>query len=109
MDDTSTIQQNIITSFGLDSLSEKEQTRVLDDIGKVIYQRVILRLLDVLSEEDKDAFDKMLGKKGNNQKIIEEFLTTKIPNLDTFVEEEIANFKSETQSFMDNVTDKKEN
>lgn len=104
MENTNVLQQNIVTSLGLDSLPEDEQVRILDEIGRVIHQRVVLRVLDELSDEDKNTFDELLGKRGNNQNIIALFLKEKLPNLDRIVEEETAGFKAQAQEFMKRAT-----
>ncbi len=108
MDNIDTLRQNIITSFGLDSLSADEQARVLEDVGTVIYQRVILRVLDTLSEADKDEFDTILGRAGNNEQAITSFLDEKVPNLDELVEEEINGFKSEARTLMEAIASRGE-
>ncbi len=100
MDDTNTLPQDVSVLFGLDSLPADERIRVLEDVGKIIWERVIVRILDALSETDKEVFGKLLEKKGNTQKEIESFLVQKVPHVDAFIEEETNKFRREAQEFV---------
>lgn len=104
MDDI--LKQNIIKDLGLDKLPQNEQEEALLTIGKLIYQGVLIRVMNELSEKDKDEFDKLLTEKVDDQEAVLNFLKSKIPHLDDLVNEEIANFKRESVEFMKNVTGK---
>jgi hypothetical protein len=89
------INQNLIQALGIDKLPEEEQTEVLMDISRVVYQNIVLRVLDELKDEDKDEFDAFLEKTPEDQEAIYEFLKTKIPNLDQIAAEEVEKFTKE--------------
>lgn len=100
-----TFKENIIKELGLESLSEEKKMEIVLNIGRIIQQNVILRILDELKDErDKDEFDELLGKKGDDEQAILKFLQSKIPNLDEIVNEEIVKFKQENIDFMKKVT-----
>ena len=100
MDNQNFLQANIIQDLGLDKLSAEEQAKALMEVGKIIFQRVILRVMDELSEEDKNEFDKLLDEKMNDETAILNFLQSKLPNFNDLVNEEVAGFKKESSEFM---------
>jgi len=98
-------KENIIKELGLESLPEEKKMEILLNVGRIIQQNIILRILDELKDEkDKDEFDELLGKKGDDEQAVTEFLQSKIPNLDEIVNEEIVKFKQESVDFMKKVT-----
>lgn len=99
-DANSFLTQNIIQDLGLDKLSAEEQAKALMEVGKIIFQRVILRVMDELSEEDKNEFDKLLDEKMNDETAILNFLQSKLPNFNEIVNEEVAGFKKESSELM---------
>lgn len=97
------LKQNIIKELGLDKLSEKEQEEVLLNIGRIIFQSVLIRTMEELSDKDKNEFEKILSEKQNDEGAILGFLQSKLPNLNDIVNEEVAKFKQESVGFMKTV------
>lgn len=98
------LKTNLIMALHLDTLPEAEQEKVLLDVGEIIYKKVLLRVLDELSEKDKDEFDVLLADHAGDEDAIFSFLSAKIPNLEAVVNEEIASFKQSSIEFMERVT-----
>ena len=98
MDDI--LKQNIIKDLGLDKLPAGEQEEMILTIGRLIYQGVIIRVMGLLSEKDKDEFDKLISEKIEDEKAVLDFLESKLPNLSEIVNEEIVIFKKESLDFM---------
>ena len=73
----------------------------MEEMGTVIYQRIILRVLRELPDKDMKELDNFLGEHEGNQDALIEFLRSKLPDLDKLAEEEIAAFKTEAQLFME--------
>ena len=108
------LNENIIKYLGLEKLDEKKQEETLLRIGKVIYQAVMMRVVDLLDEQSQSEFDKLLEEVGQDpkpmvgqdetkQNEVMEFLKAKISNLDEIAKEEIIKFKEETVSVMGNL------
>jgi len=98
--------QNIISYLGLEHLDQDKQEETLLRIGKVIYQAMMLRVMDILSEDEQKEFGQILdavGTNENKQGEIMDFLKVKIPNLDEVAKEEITKFKKETMDVMENL------
>lgn len=98
------LQKNIIKELGLDKLPEKEQEESLLTIGRIIFQAVLIRVMEELTEKEKDQFEKILTEKPNDEEAILKFLQTKVSNLNEIVNEEVAKFKQEGLDFVKKVT-----
>lgn len=97
------LTQNIVKELGLDNLPEDKQLEILEKIGSIIFQSVLLRTLDIMSEEDKDEFEKLLSEKADDPDIVLKFMQNKVPNLDDIVKEEVVKFKTETLDIISKV------
>ena len=73
------INKNIIVTLGINKLPVEKQKEAMERLGSIVYQEVMLRVLDILNEEDKDTFEKMV-EKDPNPEILFEFLSIKITN-----------------------------
>ncbi|MDI6884669.1 MAG: DUF5663 domain-containing protein [Hadesarchaea archaeon] len=98
------LQRNIIKDLGLDKLPEKEQEEALLTIGRIIFQAVLIRVMNELTAKEKDQFEKLLTEKPDDEETILKFLQTKVPNLNEIVNDEVAKFKKESIDFMKKVT-----
>lgn len=93
------LKQNIVKELGLDLLSAEDQEKALLSIGKIIFQAVLIRIMEVMSVKDKDELDKLLSKKIGEEELLT-FLQSKEPNLDKIVEAEVIKFKEESLKVM---------
>ncbi|HEC30601.1 MAG TPA: hypothetical protein ENI66_01135 [Candidatus Yonathbacteria bacterium] len=97
------LQKNIIKELGLENLPEDKREEVYLRISKIIYQNIIIRVVEILSEEEQDEFNKLLDEvaqeEGESDKVLE-FLMAKINNFDDIVAEEIVRFKEESEGVM---------
>jgi len=97
------LQKNIIKDLGLDTLSEKEQEQASLSVGKIIFQSVLIRVMEELDDKAKNEFEKILKEKSNDESAILIFLKSKIANLDEIVSEEVAKFKQESVDLMNKI------
>lgn len=95
---------DLIKELGLDTLSQNQQEELLLQVGEVIQQRIILRIVDEMKDEDKDRFTALLDKSDENPDEVEEFLKEKVPNLDQISVEEIGRYKGELLELIKNIT-----
>ena len=98
------LKQNIVKDLGLDTLPVEKQEEVLLRVGKIVFQNVIMRVLDELNEKDKSEFDKLLSERPDDEEAILSFLQSHISNIDGIVEEEITKFKEESLNVMQNTS-----
>ena len=96
------LKTNIIKELGIDVLPEKEQEEILQGLGKIIFQSVLLRVMDELTEKEKDSFEKILTEKPNDEEAILTFLKAKVSNLDEIIKEVVSKIKKEAVDFQQN-------
>lgn len=101
------LHQNIIKELDLDILPAREQEEALLRVGKIIFQSVLIRVMEQLNSKEKDKFTKLLTEKPDDEKAILDFLKSKIPNLNEIVNEEVASFKKESLDFIKKIKNKK--
>jgi hypothetical protein len=97
------IGENIIKDLGFDRLPRGEQEKAILSFGRIIFQAVLIRVLDELDEKSKDEFEALLTKRPDDQDAILAFLQTKLPNLNDIVNEEVSRLKAESADLMKGV------
>ena len=83
----STIKQTIIDLFDLEKMEPVKAAEMVDRLGKLVFQAVLVRALPLLSEEDIIEYDKIIAKKESGE-VIFRFLGEKIPNFENMIMEE---------------------
>ena len=90
------IQAKIVEAFGIGDLPEDKQAQVLARAGELLIKRLFLKVADILSPEDRNSLDDMLGQEPPvSEEQVSTFLTEKVPNVEQLLQEEIAGFASE--------------
>jgi len=90
------IQAKIVEAFGIGDLPEDKQAQVLARAGELLIKRLFLKVADILSPEDRDNFDQMLGQEPSvSEDQVSSFLTEKIPNIESLLQDEISSFAGE--------------
>jgi len=96
------INKNVVTILGIDTLPIGEQKGEMERLGTIVYGEVIERTLDILTEEDKDEFEKLIDINEDPEKMFE-FLSDKIPDLEEIVKEEAEKLREENINIMDKI------
>ncbi len=97
-----TINQNIVTTLGIDKLPIEQQKDTMERLGAIVYQEVMLRALDLMSEEDKNAFEKLITENPDPEAIFT-YLSEKVPNIDKMVTEEAESLREESADIMSEI------
>jgi hypothetical protein len=87
--------QDLIRELGLQNLPPEKQEETLASIGRIIYQGVLIRVMEQLSDSQKNEFEVLLERNADEEAIYE-FLSKNVPDLDKLVEHEVAKFKADT-------------
>lgn len=95
MDLKNLARMDLIEELGLENLSQEQQENILSDMGEIIQQRVMLRIIEELGDGNKDEFVKLLEEKKDRPEEIEGFIRAKIPEADDIMMEEIGAYKKE--------------
>ena len=89
------IPKEVIEEWGLQSLSEDKQADIVERIGRMIYQAVLVRSLDILSEKEQAELDLIMDKDQTTPENVLAFLKSKIPTFDTILAEEKQKIKDD--------------
>lgn len=89
------LSKDIIKEWGLQSLSEIKQVEMVERIGKIIYQAILVRALDILSDKEQTEFDELLDLDTTTPEEVLKFLASKIPTFDQLVLEERKSLKED--------------
>lgn len=96
------IKNNIANVLNIDNLPEEEREKILADIGSVIFQNVLMRVLEKMSEKEQDDFEKLLDNNGNPEEIFD-FLNSKTKDFPKIIEEEAIKFKDKATNIMSQI------
>jgi hypothetical protein len=94
-----TINNNIITVLGIDTLPVEQQKEAMERLGAIVYQEVMLRALDEMNDEDKDEFEKLIETNPDPEAMFT-FLAAKVPTIDSIAAEEAEKLRSESTDIM---------
>ena len=89
------LSQDIINEWGLQNLSEAEQVNYIERIGRLIYQAILVRSLDILSSGEEIEFDALLDQDSTTPEDVLAFLQKKIPTFHLLLKEEIERLKED--------------
>jgi hypothetical protein len=96
------INKNIVLILGINKLPVEKQKDAMESLGGIVYQEVMFRVIDILSDEDKNEFEK-LTEKNPSPEIIFGFLANKVPNLGDIAKEETLKLNEETKDIMSKI------
>jgi len=88
------LQNDIMTALGFDKLPEEEQKGLYERIGGVLFQGILIRALETMSEDEQDAFDAFLGEHPDDPAAMLAYLREHVAEFDALTESEVARFKA---------------
>lgn len=86
----------------LTGLSDEEKVDILKKMGTVLYQRVLLRAFEVLSDKKKEELDKIIGDDSFSQETLLTFFKQEIPNFEDVITEETEKISTDFISLLNN-------
>ena len=96
------INKNIVITLGINNLPVEKQKEAMERLGVIVYQEVMLRVLDILTENDKNEFEKLIEEDPKPETLFD-FLANKIPNLGEIVKEEAEKLREEVTEIMNEI------
>lgn len=90
--DQEALKQDLLKTFGLDSLPQDKQEELLSKIGEALLKRIFLETMEKIGDEGVKEYEALLDREAN-QAEIEAFFEKKIPGYDVFVEDVVKGFK----------------
>jgi len=92
---SSVLSKDLIEEWGLQSLPEAKQKEMVDRLGRLIYQAILVHALDILSEKEQTELDLLLDEDNTTPEDVLAFLQSKIPTFSQMVLEERAKLKAD--------------
>lgn len=88
------LERDLSALFGLNEMSDEEKVALLDDIGSVVLESAILRLVAGMDEGEAAAFDTFVESHSGSETFIEDTIKT-YPSLEALITEEVVAFKED--------------
>lgn len=86
-------KNNLLSQLGLSSLSEEEKKDILSKLAEALQNRITLKIMDSLSDEQRVEMNKVIAQGDDNK--VNEYIKSSVPHLDSLVRDEYEKFKSE--------------
>lgn len=96
---TTTLQKDISKLVGLDSLTPAEQEAFLSEVGEVVLESALLRLVAGLTEEQGLALDHYLEDEPGVD-VLMKHLVDHYPQFEEILKEEVVAFKEEVSAVL---------
>ncbi|MFA7142019.1 MAG: DUF5663 domain-containing protein [Candidatus Paceibacterota bacterium] len=87
------LTKTLFNELGLENIDTEEKEKILEQTADIVLERVLLRLMNELEEEDAKDLNELL-EKGKDEEVAT-ILYEKFPNIDEIFNEEINKFKQE--------------
>ena len=89
------ISKEILEKWDLEELPPEKQAEMIESIGRMLYQAILVRSLDVLSEKEQTELDSLLDIDSTVPEDILTFLKSRIPTFDSLLSEEKQKLKED--------------
>ncbi|HEY4508852.1 MAG TPA: hypothetical protein VJC13_01045 [Candidatus Paceibacterota bacterium] len=89
------LTKDLVKEWGLESLAPAKQADTVDRIAKMLYQAVLVRALDILSEKEQTELDLLLDEDGTTPHEVLNFLATRIPTFEQLLLDEKKSLKDD--------------
>lgn len=89
-----TIKKTIIDLFEIDKMAPEEAALMIERLGKLVFQKVLIRVLPLLSKEDMTEYEKIIDSQ-EGPEVLFKFFGDKVPNFENIVKEEAENLRTE--------------
>jgi hypothetical protein len=90
------INKKIAKDFGLGSMDSREQERMIEKIGNLLFEAVVERSVDVMDEGIMNDFENAVSEAGSDYQKVISFLKSHVPGFDKIVAEEMSRLKRAT-------------
>jgi len=90
----STIKKTIEDLFELDKMAPEKATEMVERLGRMIFQAVLVRVLPLLSEQDMTEYERIVNSQEGGDAVFK-FLGEKIPDFEKIIMEEAEALRQE--------------
>lgn len=90
------IMKAIIAEWGLENFPPEKQIEMVDKIGDLVYQSILLKAVDMLDEVGQAEFDALVDGPDVDATKVLAFFGTKIPDFNALIDNEVKMIKERT-------------
>lgn len=87
----------LIQALGIQDLDAEKQQQILERTGAVIYQSIVTRAMEEMTDEQADEFEKMLEGEATPESVLA-FFQANIPGFDQMIDEEAKHYLEGAQA-----------
>ncbi len=102
MQSLSTKLISLVKDLDLGDINETKKLSLLDEIGEILTQRIILRLVKEVDSNKKKLFIEKINKNKNDPNKVLLFIDYFIDDADKIIDEEIKKYKKDLQKVLKN-------
>jgi hypothetical protein len=88
--------KKIAKDFGLEHLDSREQERMIEKIGNLLFESIVERAVDVMDEDAMTDFEDIVANSGDDYQKVVSFLKSHVSGFDKIVSEEMSRLKKAT-------------
>ncbi len=96
------IKKNITNVLEIDALPIEEQQEIILSVGTLIYQNVLMRIMETIAEEEQNEFEKLLDNNAGPDEVFS-FFKNRVENFESIIEEEALKFKEKSSNIMSQI------
>ena len=102
MDTNTTMRDALIKTYHLESLPEEQQNDMIEKIGGLIFQAVLIRIAPQLTDTQQKELEMILDNDATPDELMG-YLDRTVHNFSGIVAEEAENFKKESEAVMSQI------
>lgn len=88
-------QLDIFSELGMENISEQEKLIIIQTLQELLQERIMLRLNDILNEDQKNALSKYAEENKEKELSILNFIMEIVPNYEEVSKEEALKIRQE--------------
>ncbi|MEK7635259.1 MAG: DUF5663 domain-containing protein [Patescibacteria group bacterium] len=88
--------KKIAKDFGLENMDSREQEKMIEKVGNLLFESVVERAVDAMDESVINEFDSVIDSAGGDYQRVIEFFKSKVLGFDIIVSEELTRLKRAT-------------
>jgi hypothetical protein len=89
-------KKKIAEDFGLGNMDSREQERMIEKIGNLLFESVVERAVDIMDDSAMNDFEDTIANAGSDYQKVISFLKSRVPSFDKIVSEELSRLKRAT-------------
>lgn len=89
------LKADLFKVLNMEALAPEERVSLLESVGEVVNKRIIIRLMQKLSNEQKERLDLILAGQPKDDSALGSFFKSEMPNFQQIINEETAVYKKE--------------